>query len=236
MSLFQFLRPIIRPLRSNFTALHALALISKDYRRRAINNETTIVIEGSPRSGNSFLQNYFSLCNPDALGKIAHHTHTPAQVIQATAKNLPILITMRDPYSSAISMLLRSNSISPKDVLLDYIQFHEAVYNRIDSVVLTKFSTATAKPQDAIVLLNSKFGTSFNSPKLTSVMQNTIFQILDMENLIYGAGKIEAVARPSLEKEEKKLEIKDRLSQDVNITNLLTDARNLYSALEKHAI
>src|ERR671920_2182155 len=81
-----------------FFSLYRLLRTRKDL-TRAVTPDTQLVIEGFPRSGNSFARRAFIMAQdePQIKNHIAHHLHVPAQVVQAARWQIPTLVLIRRP-------------------------------------------------------------------------------------------------------------------------------------------
>lgn len=78
-------------------------LIYQDKRSdQVVDASHDIVIEGVPRCANSFAVTAFRFAQPGSV-KIAHHLHTPAQVLRGVELDLPCLVLVRNPRETIIS-------------------------------------------------------------------------------------------------------------------------------------
>ena len=69
-----------------------------------VDRTTDCVIEGFPRSANSFAHWAFRRSQPeDCVLKVGTHTHSPAQVIQAVRWDIPTMLCIRPPRSAVRS-------------------------------------------------------------------------------------------------------------------------------------
>ena len=66
------------------------------YRDLSVDRRTQIVIEGFPRSGNTFAVVAFQQAQRESV-RVAHHLHMPAQVIRAAHLGIPILLLVGSP-------------------------------------------------------------------------------------------------------------------------------------------
>src|SRR5215211_5813810 len=75
---------------------------------RIVTPDTQLVIEGFPRSGNSFARSAFVMAQSESPGKIriAHHMHVPAQVVRAARWQIPTLVVIRRPRDAVLSFAL----------------------------------------------------------------------------------------------------------------------------------
>ena len=66
---------------------------------RAVTPDTQLVIEGFPRSGNTFARRAFVMAQDERFDKtrIARHLHVPAQVVRAARWQIPTLVLIRKP-------------------------------------------------------------------------------------------------------------------------------------------
>src|SRR5919112_6338070 len=72
------------------------------YRDLLVDRKTQIVIEGFPRSGNTFAVVAFQQAQRESV-RVAHHLHMPAQVIRAAKWGIPTLLLARKPTDAALS-------------------------------------------------------------------------------------------------------------------------------------
>lgn len=92
-------------------------------RHLVVARDTEIVIEGYPRSANTFAVAAFMLAQERPV-KMAHHLHAPAQVIRAVKWGIPTLLLIRQPEDAVLSLLIREPGISAERALRDYIRFY----------------------------------------------------------------------------------------------------------------
>jgi len=93
-------------------------------RHLLVKKDTEIVIEGYPRSANTFAVAAFLLAQGRAV-KIAHHLHVPAQVIQAVRWGIPHCIDSRSTrccplFAGKRTLSERKASIAGLHYLLQY--------------------------------------------------------------------------------------------------------------------
>src|SRR5215218_10457232 len=113
-----------------FFSLYRLLRTRKDL-TRAVTPDTQVVIEGFPRSGNSFARRAFIMAQDETFDvtSIAHHLHVPAQVVRAAQWRILSLV-LRDP-------------ISVDQALKYYISFYETSEKYRDAFVLGRFEEVT---------------------------------------------------------------------------------------------
>ena len=81
-----------------FFPLYRLLRTRKDL-TRAVTPDKQVVIEGFPRSGNSFARRAFIMAQDETFDvtSIAHHLHVPAQIVRAAQWQIPPWCSYEDP-------------------------------------------------------------------------------------------------------------------------------------------
>ncbi|MFK5949766.1 MAG: hypothetical protein QM500_13465, partial [Methylococcales bacterium] len=181
----------------------------------AINKNTDIVIEGFPRSANTFAVVAFEKSQKTAVS-IAHHLHVPSQILQASKLEIPTIVLIREPVAAICSFVIREPHISLKAALNDYITFYNTITPVKESFVIAKFEDVTSDYGKIINEVNIKFGTNFSlfNHKVDSV--NDVFSRLDSleEEKKSGTTNETKVARPSNTRKEIVEKISKRLTSE----------------------
>ena len=121
---------------------------------------TEVVIEGYPRSANSFAVAAFRLAQGRAV-EVAHHTHAPAHVLAAVRRGVPAVVLIRAPEDACVEFLLLRPSLSPAQALRGWIRFYRPLLELRDRVVVGPFPEVTTDFGAVIRRVNERFGTSF---------------------------------------------------------------------------
>ena len=108
-------------------------LVRKD-QARVVTPDTQLVIEGFPRSANTFARVAFNRAQSERV-RIAHGLHVPAQVIRAATWRIPTLVLIRKPKDAVLSFAIR-DPISVDQALRYYLSFYETVEEYRDAYVL----------------------------------------------------------------------------------------------------
>jgi hypothetical protein len=145
-----------------FFGLYRLLRPRQD-RSRAATPDKLVVIEGFPRSGNSFARRAFIMAQDETFDvtRIAHHLHVPAQVIRAARWRIPTLVLIRNPKDAVLSLVIR-DPISVDQALRYYVSFYETAEKYRDAYVLGLFEEVTGDFGQVIRRMNEKFGTTFS--------------------------------------------------------------------------
>ncbi len=135
-----------------------------------VSRDTEIVIEGFPRSANSFARSAFRSCQPNV--RYATHVHSSAQIVQACRWGIPTLVLLRDPEGAVCGDLAFQCELAgsePDKVtaqrlnasLYRYIRFYSPLISLKPDFVVGHFPEVIADYGAVIRRINEKFGTAF---------------------------------------------------------------------------
>jgi hypothetical protein len=175
------------------------------YRGVLISHETELVVEGYPRSGNTFAVAAVQFAQGRAMA-IARHTHAPAQVIEAVRRNLPTLVLLRDPRDAGVSLVIREANVSPGLALRRYLRFYGRLASFCEGFIIATFDQVTMDLGTVTERLNSRWGLKLTPFQHTSSNRARVFEIMeDMERRAAGGVLAETrVARPSADRDKLK--------------------------------
>lgn len=141
----------------------ALALPIQRVRGRGevVADDTQIVIESFPRCASSFAVAAFRLAQEPQPSRIAHHTHTPAQVLEGIRRGIPTLVLIRAPEDAVLSHVIHTPAICPGASLRGYVRFHEPLLGHRDAFVVGLFDEVVNDFGMVIERVNARFGTAF---------------------------------------------------------------------------
>jgi hypothetical protein len=125
-----------------------------------VNKDTQLVIEGFPRSANTFAVFALQYAQPFQL-KIAYHFHASAQIFRAISLGIPTLVVIRNPRDSVASFVARWSEVSESQALELYISFYKSISKYKASYVIGDFEEITQNFSKIIQRINSRFGTNF---------------------------------------------------------------------------
>jgi hypothetical protein len=204
-------------------------LTGKD-RRRVVTPETQLVIEGFPRSANTFAVAAFRQAQREKV-RIAHGLHVPAQVVRAARWGIPTLVLIRKPKDAVLSFLIR-DPISVGQALKYYLSFYQAVEKYRDAYVLGLFEEVTEDYGQVIRRLNERFGTTFSLFRHDAQNVNEVFARIERNSRRrYGESYWQTkVSRPSAVKERMKHEVRYDL-EDPRRKDLIAEAEAVYERL-----
>lgn len=194
--------------------------------------DTEIVIEGFPRTANTFSHIAFKMTQ-DRLVKIGHHTHAVAQVLAATRRRIPTIVLIRDPEEAVISFLIGDfdPQISMEHALFEYIAFYKPLLSCRDRFVLAPFSEITSDYGATIRRVNQKFNTSFQEFVHTEENVKRCFELIDEGyQKSFGNLKEEVISRPSEMRKQFKQELKEKFNSP-ELAKLRAEAYRVYNTL-----
>lgn len=125
-----------------------------------ISADTDIVIEGYPRSGNTFAITAFGSAQTREV-RVAHHEHAAAQVIAAARARVPAIVLIREPEDAVLSFAVQQPDITLGQALRTYDRFYRPLLPYRDRFVLARFEEVTSDFGAVIRRVNQRFGTDF---------------------------------------------------------------------------
>ena len=99
------------------------------------------VIDGFPRSGNSFAH-YALLHSARRDMRFAEHVHAPAQIILAANLGIPALVVLRDPAEAVAGALIKNPRFRAPDLLRAYRLYYASLLPLAEHFVVSPFEVA----------------------------------------------------------------------------------------------
>jgi hypothetical protein len=179
-------------------------------RDRTVTNETDLVLEGYPRSANSFMSGIFNSCSDLIL---SDHTHYASNVILGLRKEKNTIVLIREPKEavlSYVSLYIQSQvrdhgysigEIKDKDIsaLINVsIKRYERFYSKLekyDGIIFLPFEQVTKETHKVIEFINKSFGyrlslaESHGSENEKSDTENVINEVLNQGAYHLGPSK-----------------------------------------------
>jgi hypothetical protein len=161
---------------------------------------TDLVVEGFPRSANTFVKAAFVDANPDCT--VASHLHVARSVRRAVRMGLPTVVLVRDPVDAVASLLVRDPRVDPRTALRAYQRFLVGVLPVIDRVVVAPFEQAVADPTAVVLAVDERFDRTFAPPAHDPDSRARIRAAVERMEHEFAGGVVDerAVARPSDER------------------------------------
>lgn len=210
-----------------FSAYHRLL---SGHSQLVVTPDSELVIEGYPRSANTFAVLAFERAQSRPV-RLGHHLHAEAQIILAVNYSLPVLVLIREPIGAAASLITRDPSISVEQALTHYLSFYRCAKAHLSSVVLADFKTVTSDYARVIQVINARFRTHFqlyvNSPQ----EDQGVFDAIDRLSKSKGE-QIHQLARPST----AKIKLLSDAFPRIEAHPLAERAKDFFSELSSHCI
>jgi len=199
---------------------------------------TDLVLEGYPRSGNTFAWHAFMMAQSMPF-EVAHHSHIAARVIKAVRSGIPTLVLIREPRDCAISYCIYEPQLTVGMALVHWIRFYRAIQPYRHGYVLATFDQVVTDFGIVTSTVNERFGTQFGVFQHTDENVKLVFSRIESRlELInsrgHFAGSMEdRIGRPSHDRESKRQELENRLEQDRRLVSLVCRASELYSHMAR---
>ncbi len=202
-----------------------------DGMERVIGTGTEAVIEGYPRSGNTFAVAAFRLAQERPV-QLAHHLHAPAQVLEGLRLGLPVTVLIRRPEDAVLSSVIRAR-IDVRSALHMYVRFYARILPWRQRIVVAPFPTVVSDFGSVIRSMNDRFGTSFQEFVHTQENVRRAFESIEARGCRdaarLGRDHESGVARPSGVRESIKSELRARYAMEAS-PDLRSRAERLYRA------
>lgn len=236
-------RPGVRPREDRLLlALESNGLVERDDRGRPrprpwVSRTTEIVIEGYPRSGNTFAVVAFRLAQGREI-EIAHHLHAATQIKRAARLGVPSVVLIREPSEAILSLVVRDPHASMRWALRSYIRFYSTVVPYLEKTVVAPFATVTSDLACIIRMVNTRYGTAFKEFVPTEDALNSVRRTVDwmgqVDSMNTGWNFGTGVALPSEQrqraKEARRTEYIDERNKPLRLT-----AESLYERVMRYS-
>ncbi len=142
-----------------------------------ITEDTELVIEGCPRSGNSYALAAFRYSNEGVT--VASHRHSPTAVRTGLKRRLPVIVIVRRPRDTIGSGLQYYPDQPPRWAIQVYQRFHEGVLPMADKVLIATFEEVTSDFGEVVRRCNARFGTNFKPYERTDESEIALNKMID---------------------------------------------------------
>lgn len=186
---------------------------SKKIARFRVNADTELVIEGFPRSANTYALHAFMQMQLPREVNVAHHIHTAAHIKAAVSLKKPVLLLVREPKGAVASLKMRRKNASLETLVFRYIKFHEALLESLDAVIVAKFDHFVESPHVYIQMINEQFETQFCANELSVADREVITESILKVNKGLGSNTPVTQSMPSPEKTKLRIEIEKEMDE-----------------------
>ena len=193
---------------------------------------TELVIEGFPRSANTFAVTAFGSAQASPV-HVARHEHAAAQVIAAARAGIPALVLIRRPEDAVSSFVVQQPDISMRGALDAYARFYAPLVRYRDRFVLATFEEVTTDYGEVVRRVNRAFGTRFDVFEHTDRNVRACLDAIEGHARSRHGDEGRVIRRASVPNAER-TELKNRLRVEYRsprLTSRAHRAETLYAAL-----
>lgn len=170
--------------------------------------------DGYPRSGNTFVSEYFKFFYPEL--KFSHHLHTKAALALATARKITSIIVFREPLEAISSYVVmqsfyKKGSLEDVDfirnLVIEYNEYYRFAIKKSDNLTILEFKDIIDVQKLDCIISNcsTMFGKTKSNKQLSDFVQN--FKNHQKNKKI----KL-TTSSPNVEKEKQKNKVKSVIS------------------------
>ena len=166
---------------------------------RRITDATELVVEGFPRSGNTFATFAFEHAATAAGTShvVSSHVHTPSQVRLALQQRFPTLVLVRPPLDTVASLLIAAPHVRFDAAIKEYIHHYREIWPWRDRCVVATFDQVITDFGAVTKRINTRFGTEFPCFETTPESTAAVFAAIEANHRILHGGTENVVPRPS---------------------------------------
>ena len=211
---FEWSRRLWLPISRSARLFPVMVRVQRKRRNRPARPDDEIVIDGFPRSANTFSSRAFLFANPGT--RASHHMHAPANILLAVKYGLPTIVVVRTPVDAVMSEVIRQPRKRLRRGLLEWNSFYDTVLPVLDRVVVADFATVTTDYSVVIDEVNRRFGTKFVPYRNSPESDEAVFASIEAGARSRGksGSRLEAqVPRPSQERGARKAALEAELAQ-----------------------
>lgn len=207
-----------------------------------VTESTDICVEGFPRSANSFSVQAFRYAQPQSV-RIAHHTHVPANAMQACEWDIPTVVLIRAPDDAIVSrialdkevQIAEHNSEIPRQRvsfstwLHAWRSFYRSLlpYRDQERLLVAPFSAVIQDMGRVIERVNVHFGTDFIPFDHT---EENVAAVRSGQG--YHAGPNNRRRRL---KDETRVDLDAALRANASLRTKMEKAKRLFTSYKEHA-
>lgn len=124
--------------------------------QRRVDASTQLVVDGFPRSGQSYFVAALRLLKPDL--QVANHAHTPVVFERAGILGVPAICLVRHPAAAVASLVQFRPGLSLGVATRAYTSYHARVAQLPMQPLVVPFSMATGRLDEVIAAAADRFG------------------------------------------------------------------------------
>jgi hypothetical protein len=191
----------------------AAMLVRPAKRATLARRDTALVIEGFLRSGNTYSVAALAVANGSDV-HVGRHLHGAPHLLRAARLGVPAIALVRQPRDAVLSYLIRRDTLTPDDAILEYVDFYRTAWRSREAFVVGVFDTVVADFGSVIETVNRRFGTNFVRYEPTAENEAAVLSLVEEMNRLECRGEVVEthVARPSAARAQRKAELESLLN------------------------
>lgn len=211
-----------------FIFKHIISPLSR-HKELFLKKDSDLLIEGYPRSGNTFCAAAFYYFSNHQLS-IARHRHEIGHLKHAFSSGVPTLIVFREPIEAISSFILREG-VSELFAINFYVKFNSFVLRHNDKLALFEFNDIVNHIENVITRFSSMYNLDLNVSDSLLDKKEIKDIVIQMEKKDSGSEHVRSthVAYPVMERTALKETIKNGLAN--RHFAILENANKIYNAL-----
>jgi len=131
--------------------------------KQVVSNKSDLVVEGFPRSGNTYICGAIEVANRGRLS-VASHFHVAGQLRLAEKLGKPCVIVIREPIDALSSTMVYHRWLSPTAALIWYVDFYEAALSCESPIYVAEFQRATTCVGEVVEEASRCLGIGMRAP------------------------------------------------------------------------
>ena len=185
-----------------------------------------LVLEGYPRSANTFVVELLKLTQPRL--RVLSHRHIPAYVISTVRTGRPLLFLIRCPVDCVASYAILKGTSAIRQ-LVYYVAYHRVLEPYVDQMFIADFDVVTSDPIGVLEQFGHRYHLRFDLDFDPEEARQQVFDEIDRLNTSVG-GQINErkVNRPSASRMSEKLALIKEMERPEN--RLWLDQANALNA------
>lgn len=181
---------------SIFFPLYKILAPNTHIKECLLDDKSELVIEGFPRSANTFSVVAFRQAQGRHV-RMAHHLHVEAQIIEGVKRNIPVIALIREPKDSIRSLMVMYPGINVDKELSRYIEFYQRVERVKSKIVVGRFEDVISNYAKIISEVNYKFGKNYKLFHNTDSEVKSVYSEIEELNELIFSGSENHIGRPS---------------------------------------
>jgi len=196
-----------------------------------VSEDTKLVVDGFPRSGNSFFVDLLEVTQSPDL-QMSHHLHSAAHIKEGVRRKIPAIVVVRNPRETVLAYGAYDKNVPLEDGLLDWISFYEQVLELPrNSYALARFEKFIRDGNEVVAEVNERFEGLLSSFEHLPMQEKAKIRLEEISQQAFG--KVHQ-SQPSEERNRYKKEISERLKSEA-LGPLLARAEKIYQNLSERA-